>query len=100
MIKSVVIDCLPECVWRYQEGWAVVAVDVIRATTTAITAVAAGRQCYTAPTVEAALAVAQKLENPLLAGEFAGEKPAGFERDKVARIHTAPSFWCRPPARK
>ena len=40
MQKSVVIDYLPECVCRYRSEWAIVAVDVIRATTTAITAAA------------------------------------------------------------
>jgi 2-phosphosulfolactate phosphatase len=81
MSKTVVVDFLPECVSRYRPGWAVVAVDVIRATTTAITAAAAGRQCFPVPTVEAALALAQELENPLLAGESGGKMPAAFEMD-------------------
>jgi 2-phosphosulfolactate phosphatase len=79
MKKSVVIDYLPESVCRYRSGWAIVAVDVIRATTTAITAAAAGRRCFPASTVEAALAIAQGLDNPLLAGEFSGTMPATFE---------------------
>lgn len=69
MPKSVVIDYLPDSVCRYRHGWAIVAVDVIRATTTAITAAATGRRCFPAPTVEAALAIAQGLNNPLLAGD-------------------------------
>jgi 2-phosphosulfolactate phosphatase len=81
MKTSVIIDYLPESVWRYKEGWAVVAVDVIRATTTAVTAAATGRRCYPAPTVEAALDLAQRFENPLLAGETSGEVSAGFEMD-------------------
>jgi 2-phosphosulfolactate phosphatase len=86
--KTVVIDSLPECVWRYKEGWAVVAVDVIRATTTAITAAATGRRCYPAPTVEAAMEVAQKLTNPLLAGEFSGDVPTAFEMDNSpSQVH-------------
>jgi 2-phosphosulfolactate phosphatase len=88
MGKSVVIDCLPECVWRYKNDWAVVAVDVIRATTTAITAAATGRRCYPAPTVEAALEVAQKLDNPVLAGEFSGDVPTAFEMDNSpSQVH-------------
>jgi 2-phosphosulfolactate phosphatase len=79
--KSVVIDHLPECVHRYRPGWAVVAVDVIRATTTAITAAAAGRRCFPAPTIEAALALAHAFDNPLLAGESGGKMPAAFEMD-------------------
>ena len=81
MSNSVVIDCLPECVHRYRSGYAVVAVDVIRATTTAVTAVAEGRRCFPAPTVEVALAIARQLNNPLLAGESGGTIPAGFEID-------------------
>ena len=50
MPKSVVIDYLPESARRYRSGWAIVAVDVIRATTTAITAAATGRRCFPAPT--------------------------------------------------
>ena len=33
--RSVVIDCLPDSVRRYREGYAIVAIDVIRATTVA-----------------------------------------------------------------
>jgi 2-phosphosulfolactate phosphatase len=79
--KSVVIDYLPESVRRYRPDWAVVAVDVIRATTTAITSVAAGRRCFPVPTVEAALTLAQRFNNPLLAGESSGKMPAAFEMD-------------------
>jgi 2-phosphosulfolactate phosphatase len=81
MTKSVVIDCLPESVSRYRQGWAVVAIDVIRATTTAVTSAAAGRRCFPAPDAEAALAVARNLAGALLAGESAGAMPAGFEMD-------------------
>jgi 2-phosphosulfolactate phosphatase len=79
--KTVVIDFLPECVSRYRPGWAIVAVDVIRATTTAITAAAAGRRCFPVPTIEAALSLADEFENPLLAGESGGKMPAAFEID-------------------
>ena len=81
MRKSVVIDWLPESVSRYRIGWAIVAVDVIRATTTAITAAATGRRCFPSPTIEAALAQAKEFSNPVLAGEFSGAVPAGFEMD-------------------
>ncbi len=81
MKKSVVIDCLPESVRRYRAGWAIVAVDVIRATTTAITSVATGRRCFPSPTIEAALTLAQKFKDPVLAGESSGTIPAGFEMD-------------------
>src|SRR5579864_6217096 len=81
MKKSVVIDYLPSSVSRYRSGWAIVAVDVIRATTTAITAAAAGWRCFPVPTIEAARALAQEFDNPLLAGESGGHIPAAFEMD-------------------
>jgi 2-phosphosulfolactate phosphatase len=79
--KSVVVDYLPECVSRYRLGYAVVVVDVIRATTTAITAAVTGRRCFPVPTIEAARASAKGFNNPLLAGESSGTMPAGFEMD-------------------
>lgn len=79
MKKTFLIDCLPESAHRCKNGWAVVAVDVIRATTMAITAVSMGRRCYPVDTLDAAFRLAGKLDNPLLAGELAGEMPAGFE---------------------
>lgn len=60
-------------------GWTIVAVDVIRAATTAITAVEAGRRCFPVPSIEAAVPLAGRLENPLLAGELGGLKPYGFD---------------------
>jgi 2-phosphosulfolactate phosphatase len=57
----------------------VVAVDVIRATTTAITAVALGRRCFPVPSIEAAVPLAARLHDPLLAGELGGSQPYGFE---------------------
>jgi 2-phosphosulfolactate phosphatase len=79
--KTVVIDYLPEAASRYRVGWAIVAVDVIRATTTAITAAAGGWRCFPAPTIEAALALAEEFDDPLLAGESGGRIPDGFEID-------------------
>jgi 2-phosphosulfolactate phosphatase len=79
MARQVVIDCFPESLARYRDGWTVVAVDVIRATTTAVTAVASGRACYPAASLDSALALAAALENPLLVGELGGSMPFGFE---------------------
>lgn len=78
-MNSVVIDFLPENAQRYGQGWTVVAVDVIRATTTAITAVALGRRCFPVPSIEAALPVAAVLDWPLLCGELGGNMPYGFD---------------------
>jgi 2-phosphosulfolactate phosphatase len=74
-----VIDVLPESARAYTDGWAVVAVDVMRATTTAVTVAWSGRRCLPVPSLEAARAAARTLERPLLMGEVAGEMPDGFE---------------------
>jgi 2-phosphosulfolactate phosphatase len=74
------------------DGWAVVGIDVIRATTTAVTAVAAGRRCFPVPSIEAAVPLAARLTNPLLAGELGGNKPYGFE------LQNSPAEMDRPVA--
>src|SRR5256886_17476933 len=77
---SVVIGC-----FRAPAGGAlvagdvIVAVDVVRPTTTAVTAVAQGRRCFTAPSVAAARRCAARLERPLLAGEIDSIMPDGFD---------------------
>src|SRR5215472_1940701 len=77
--RTVIIDCFPENAGRYRNnGYAVVAIDVIRATTTATTAVATGRRCFPAANIEEAFALAAKLDNPLMVGELSGEMPQGF----------------------
>ncbi|MEO7022095.1 MAG: 2-phosphosulfolactate phosphatase [Ktedonobacteraceae bacterium] len=77
--KTVVIDCFPESVSRYRDGYAIVAIDVIRATTTAITCVSLGRKCFPVPSIDAAVPLAARLTNPLLAGELGGTMPYGFD---------------------
>lgn len=79
MRKTVVIDCFPESVPSYRNGYAIVAVDVIRATTTAVTGVVLGRRCFPVPSLEAAVPLAAKLTNPLLVGELGGSMPYGFD---------------------
>jgi len=73
MAKTFLIDYLPESASRYRDECAVVAVDVVRATTMAITAVATGRKCYPVDSLDAAFELAQTLRNPILAGEIDGE---------------------------
>ena len=77
--REVVIDCLPASAARYRDGYAVVAIDVIRATTTLATGVAAGRRCHVAPGVDEAVALARRLRHPLLVGEVGGNMPFGFD---------------------
>jgi 2-phosphosulfolactate phosphatase len=73
-----VIDCFPERVSAYRDGHAIVAVDVIRATTTAVTGLAAGRRCLPVASLEDAVRLAPTLPDPLLVGELGGNMPFGF----------------------
>jgi 2-phosphosulfolactate phosphatase len=77
--KSVAIDCLAESLHHYGEGCAVVVVDVIRSITVVATVVESGRRCFFAPSVEAALLLARRLDHPLLVGEVGGNMPYGFD---------------------
>src|SRR5947209_7702908 len=77
----VVIDCFAERLPLYGPNYAVVAVDVIRATTTAVTALATGRRCRPVPSLEAACRDSRALPDALLAGELGGEVPPGFDMD-------------------
>ncbi|OGA83606.1 MAG: hypothetical protein A3G27_15040 [Betaproteobacteria bacterium RIFCSPLOWO2_12_FULL_66_14] len=76
---TVAIDFLPGSVERYRSGYAVVAIDVIRATTTLATGVELGRRCYAAPDIDQAVARAARLKRPLLVGEVGGNMPLGFD---------------------
>lgn len=77
--KSVAIDCLSESLCHYDEGCAVIVIDVIRSITVASTIVESGRRCFFAPSVEAAFLLAKQLDNPLLIGEMGGSMPYGFD---------------------
>lgn len=79
MNPTVVIDALPERAGCYCDTHVIVAVDVFRATTTIVTALAAGRRVYPVASLEEARRVAKTLHNPVLAGEQAGTRPEGFE---------------------
>jgi 2-phosphosulfolactate phosphatase len=79
MSKTVVIDCFSESARWYTDASAVVAVDVIRATTTAITAVALGRECIVVSSLEAAREAAACLTTPLMVGELGGDIVPGFD---------------------
>ena len=79
MSGTFVIDCFPESAERYPAPYAVVAIDVIRATTTATTAVHSGRRVFPARTTDDALVVAATLHRPLLAGELGGNLCYGFD---------------------
>lgn len=78
-MPTVKIDCFHEHLAETPDGAALVAIDVIRATTTAIAAAAAGRCVYPAGSIEAAVRLAADLDRPLLAGELGGVQPYGFD---------------------
>lgn len=79
MTGTVVIDCFPESAEKYRADCAIVAIDVIRATTTATTAVSLGRRVFPAQTTDEAFVLAARLDQPLLAGELGGNMPFGFD---------------------
>jgi 2-phosphosulfolactate phosphatase len=79
MNGSVVIDCYPESAARYRNRYAIVVVDVIRATTTATTAIGMGRRVFPARTSDEAFVLAKTLNDPLLVGELGGNMPYGFD---------------------
>jgi 2-phosphosulfolactate phosphatase len=79
MTEGVVIDCFPESVARYVDDHSIVAIDVIRATTLAVTAVAAGRRCLVAADLQDAFAIRDRIGNAVLAGELGGDMPTGFD---------------------
>jgi 2-phosphosulfolactate phosphatase len=76
--RTVTIDCFPKSLTRYRDGYAVVGIDVIRATTTAVTGVVLKRRCFPTPSLEAAVPLAARLDDPLLVGELGGNMPYGF----------------------
>jgi 2-phosphosulfolactate phosphatase len=78
-MPDVAIDCFHEHLAPPGAEEVLVAIDVIRATTTAITAVSAGRALYPAGSIEAAVRLAADLDRPILAGELGGVQPYGFD---------------------
>ncbi len=77
--RSFVIDCFIDSGKRSLAGYAGVAIDVIRSTTVAVTIVESGRKCFYAPSIDAAVALASKIGDPLLVGEVGGNMPYGFD---------------------
>lgn len=79
MEPSVIIDCFPESAYRYGGEYAIVVVDVIRATTTITTALSLGTRVFPVSTTDEAFVLASTLEDPLLVGELGGNLPYGFD---------------------
>lgn len=71
-----------------------VCVDVFRATTTAVTALVAGRRCFPAGSLEEAVPLAAALHRPLLVGELGGNMPYGFDlQNSPAALAMRPDIW-------
>ena len=79
MSGTFIIDCFAENRKRFPEEYAIVAIDVIRATTTATTALYLGRLMYPAGNADEAIVLSKTLKDPLLAGEMGGHVPYGFD---------------------
>src|SRR6478736_4793271 len=78
-MPTVAIGCFHEHLPDVTPDCEIVGVDVIRATTTAVTAVTIGRSLYPAGSIEAAVRLAADLDRPILAGELGGVQPYGFD---------------------
>lgn len=76
---SVAIDVCSDGFLRHRPDHSVVAIDVFRAATTAITAVALGRPCYPVASLESAEKLRRMLSDPLLCGELGGGMPSAFD---------------------
>ncbi|HEV7584510.1 MAG TPA: 2-phosphosulfolactate phosphatase, partial [Solirubrobacteraceae bacterium] len=78
-MPTVTIDCFHEHLSAPRSEEVIVAIDVIRASTTAITAAAIGKPLFPAGSIEAAVRLAADLDRPILAGELGGVQPYGFD---------------------
>ncbi len=74
---TVAVACYPSAV-EPGAGWTTVGIDVLRATTTAVTAVVEGHRCFPVASLETAVPLAARLPDPLLVGELGGHMPYGF----------------------
>jgi 2-phosphosulfolactate phosphatase len=77
--RTFVIDCFPASAARYRDDHAIVAIDVIRATTLAVTAAASGRRCLIAADLDDAIRLRDSLGDAILAGDLGGHMPFGFD---------------------
>lgn len=77
--RIVRIDTNPLAATRYGRSWAVVCVDVFRATTVVCTTAATGRRCLVAADIVEATALAAGVPGALLGGEQRGHVPPGFD---------------------
>lgn len=88
---SVIIDIFPSSNQPYFGQYAIVAIDVIRASTTAVTAAAMGRRCFPVCSVGEAMQKRREFPDCVLAGEVAGIRPDGFDMNN-SPAHLAQRF--------
>lgn len=88
---SVLIDIFPSSNQHYFGEYAIVAIDVIRASTTAVTAAAMGRRCFPVASVGEAMQKRRQFPDSVLAGEVAGIRPEGFDMNN-SPAHLAQRF--------
>jgi 2-phosphosulfolactate phosphatase len=94
--RTVSIRCFTDGACECARDRAFVAVDVIRATTTAVTAMSTGRECYVVPTLQSAFDTASRVPDALLTGELGGAMPAGFHITNSPAALAARSDVSRP----
>jgi len=78
VIKTVKIDSFPESAFKYTGGYAIVAVDILRASTTLTTALSIGSRVFPVSSEAMAFSRAGACESPMLVGEVGGKLPFGF----------------------
>jgi 2-phosphosulfolactate phosphatase len=96
MAPTVQVRCCGDEPHGVEPDHVVVMVDVIRSATTAMTAVALGRRCLLAETIDDAVAMAAELPGALLAGELGGHMPFGFELNNSPALVAARTDVERP----
>lgn len=79
MTRRVFVDAFGGAFDRHSDVRTAVVVDIIRASTTAVTAAHRGWTCYPASSLDHAMELAGLLPDPLLAGELGGHTPYGFD---------------------
>ena len=94
MEGTVVIDSFPDSAHRYRDRYAIVVVDVIRATTTITTALSRGGRVFPVQTTDEALVLAPTLKDPILVGELGGNMPYGFDlTNSPAQVAALTDIW-------
>jgi 2-phosphosulfolactate phosphatase len=78
--RRVQIDALAESAGRHRND-AIICVDVLLCSTTAVTSAARGRRTFIVPDAEEARRRAGALPNPVLAFEIPAQAPPGFDTD-------------------